>query len=155
MGAWGHDYFDNDGAQDLLCALRCALRASVEKDLRKIICRKGFDSTYYEEVIAASALIAQQGDTCGVSFLPVTSTLFSANSFTNRFFDLVQPAIEKLQKICADTDWLAQWNSSPAKHHAVEALWHRLMYMQEERTERAKRAKTAKTLRRKKKEKKK
>lgn len=152
MGAWGHDYFDSDGAQDLLCALR----ASVEKDLRKIICRKGFDSTYYEEVIAASALIAQQGDTCGVSFPPVTSTLY-------RFFDLVQPAIEKLQKICADTDWLAQWNSSPAKHHAVEALWHRLMYMQEERTERAKRAKTEqsalrrvpKTLRRKKKEKKK
>lgn len=127
MGAWGHDYFDNDNAQDLLCNLRSV----VEKELRKIIFRKGFNSNYYEEVIAASALIAQQGEACGISFPPITSSPY-------RFFDLVEPAAEKIQKICNDTDWITGWDSREAKYHALDSLWHRLKYMQAEQENRNK-----------------
>ncbi len=126
MGAWGHDHFDNDTAQDLICDIRSA----VEMKLRKIICAKRFSQSHYWSVIAAAALIAEQGDCCGVSFPPVTGSSY-------RFYDLVDPAIEKLQKIVDDESFFQDWDSLDAKTYSVLSLLQRLRYMHAEQLSRA------------------
>lgn len=107
MGAWGEDPEDNDIAADWFDSTLRVLMPAIEK---------GLESMEPEVVRAAALLVQLLGR---VYVYPV-----------DKFEDHVQSAIDALQEILADGEWINEWNSPESIHSSLKDQINALTAMQ-------------------------
>jgi len=117
MGAWGYGPMENDAAWDWIAKYAAfPLVTAIEDTLRAALSAPADDLKNHQAEAAAALLLECTSSKEDASFLYAH---VRPHAIRKRLWDL---AIESLQKVMANRDWLAGWTDPHAKIRALERL---------------------------------
>jgi hypothetical protein len=124
MGAWATGAFENDGAQDWLGEfIKSPIALAIKKALTEYINAKPKTRADYPDLAEASAQLLV---TLTLNHEAVDIRYDAANE------NLYSLALQAIDKILANTEYLESWNEPDAKRNALMYLRAGIIYAQDE-----------------------